>query len=725
MRKQFIIFLILIFVLGLTPINFSTAITQNQIDAEVQIVCPDDYGNWYSGSGTIIDPKGIILTNKHVVTDKYGSIINTCFIGFIESISDEPVFGEGEVFNLAEVKYYTATDDMDAAILYLENPTSKTYPFINIWNLNSDTLQFGDKIEAIGFPSIGGSTITYTSGDFSGFGSQSDGTQNYIKSTAQLEHGNSGGASYNSKGQFIGIPTMVVAGSLNSLSYILSVNSIKNWLSGILGGGYQQEVIKQKPTIIEPTTNIQSDYTPPDITNFKIEFKKAIINNAGQEELTQAGVSWQPNYVIDKYNKIGFTISGAKDDSGINGYYYYFGKNLSINPVTNGKFIKYNNRYDGNSVMEPHNFQDIEKSYFLDEEGSYYFIISVKDKAGNITAPHIAVYNYEKDYYKKIKSLYFYKDSNYKTGLGSYDYQFTEDPNEYLGNGLWSRYSDSFDDILTCKTRLKDIYIEWDYSENVNKNGNVVKVANIDNMEKIEKGEVIQNNRYSINNINTGDKVRSTMEVWSNGSVWQEILQAGDKINYKIYIKPMIQNDEVFNKHKLINLIYNPNINEDITCISKYDLYTNKITNIAKELDFYHKNIKYNSLKEIKIDYSLADRLKGQILLQVESNGEAYYIYPDDSKRYYLGRPADAFNVMRELGLGATHQFINSYTIYPNHVLGKILIDVEQNGEAYYIYPKDKKAYYLGRPADAFKVMRELGLGITNSDLSKIPEGGL
>ncbi|MDP3042893.1 MAG: hypothetical protein Q8N21_00625 [bacterium] len=36
------------------------------------------------------------------------------------------------------------------------------------------------------------------------------------------------------------------------------------------------------------------------------------------------------------------------------------------------------------------------------------------------------------------------------------------------------------------------------------------------------------------------------------------------------------------------------------------------------------------------------------------------------------------------------------------------------------IYLKDKKAHYLGRPADAFRVMRELGLGITNSDIRKI-----
>ncbi|PIP17417.1 MAG: hypothetical protein COX43_04460, partial [Parcubacteria group bacterium CG23_combo_of_CG06-09_8_20_14_all_35_9] len=56
-------------------------------------------------------------------------------------------------------------------------------------------------------------------------------------------------------------------------------------------------------------------------------------------------------------------------------------------------------------------------------------------------------------------------------------------------------------------------------------------------------------------------------------------------------------------------------------------------------------------------------------------------------------------------------------------VLGKILLDVEQHGEAYYIYPKDKRAYYLDRPADAFRIMKELGLGITNSDIRKIDVG--
>jgi hypothetical protein len=124
-----------------------------------------------------------------------------------------------------------------------------------------------------------------------------------------------------------------------------------------------------------------------------------------------------------------------------------------------------------------------------------------------------------------------------------------------------------------------------------------------------------------------------------------------------------------------------------------------------------------------KLDKKIAKRMSGGILLQVEKNGEGWYVSPGDQKKYYLGRPTDAFDIMRKLGLGVKHDFIATNATFPDRVLGKILIDVEDNGKAYYIYPKDKKAYYLGRPEDAFKVMRELGLGITNSDIRKIEVG--
>lgn len=125
------------------------------------------------------------------------------------------------------------------------------------------------------------------------------------------------------------------------------------------------------------------------------------------------------------------------------------------------------------------------------------------------------------------------------------------------------------------------------------------------------------------------------------------------------------------------------------------------------------------------VDTDLSQRMKGKILLQVEQNGEGWYVNPDDQKKYYLGRPADAFNIMRNLGLGIKHSELTGYlnSKFPGRLSGKIMLDVEQNGEAYYVNPSDLKGYYLNRPADAFSIMRQFGLGITNADIRKINVG--
>lgn len=52
---------------------------------------------------------------------------------------------------------------------------------------------------------------------------------------------------------------------------------------------------------------------------------------------------------------------------------------------------------------------------------------------------------------------------------------------------------------------------------------------------------------------------------------------------------------------------------------------------------------------------SLVHRLAGRILLQVQSKGEAWYVDPVTLTRTYLGRPADCFDVMRVKGLGITN----------------------------------------------------------------------
>ena len=62
--------------------------------------------------------------------------------------------------------------------------------------------------------------------------------------------------------------------------------------------------------------------------------------------------------------------------------------------------------------------------------------------------------------------------------------------------------------------------------------------------------------------------------------------------------------------------------------------------------------------KKLLAQHTLTSRLKGRILLAVEEHGEAWYVSPVDFKRYFLGRPVDAYNIMRSLGLGIANNDI-------------------------------------------------------------------
>lgn len=126
-----------------------------------------------------------------------------------------------------------------------------------------------------------------------------------------------------------------------------------------------------------------------------------------------------------------------------------------------------------------------------------------------------------------------------------------------------------------------------------------------------------------------------------------------------------------------------------------------------------------------KINWALAKRLSGRILLQVEEHGEAWYVHPIDLLKYYLGRPADAFAIMRKFGLGVSEKDYTNFAkgTVPARLAGRILLRVQAHGEAYYINPVDMKMNYMGRPADAFALMRKFGLGITNANLRQIGVG--
>ncbi|NTU99062.1 hypothetical protein HGA64_03595, partial [Candidatus Falkowbacteria bacterium] len=120
---------------------------------------------------------------------------------------------------------------------------------------------------------------------------------------------------------------------------------------------------------------------------------------------------------------------------------------------------------------------------------------------------------------------------------------------------------------------------------------------------------------------------------------------------------------------------------------------------------------------------SIKERLKGYIVLAVESKGEAYYI-TKEGVGVYLKDGNAAFQLMRGQGLGINNKDLdklkNGDKNIGSRLRGRIVLAVERNGEAYYISPKNLKVYFLKNGQGAFELLRQEGMGINNANLALI-----
>lgn len=126
---------------------------------------------------------------------------------------------------------------------------------------------------------------------------------------------------------------------------------------------------------------------------------------------------------------------------------------------------------------------------------------------------------------------------------------------------------------------------------------------------------------------------------------------------------------------------------------------------------------------------TLAQRLSGRILLQVESYGRAWYVDPVSQTRVYLQNGEEALRLMRQLGLGITDVDLAQIPIKPEEpgnsalsqrLAGRIVLQVEQHGEAWYIDPVTLTRTYLPTGEAAYQLLRQHGLGITTANLGQI-----
>ena len=170
----------------------------------------------WTGSGTIVHPQGIVLTNCHVANPRAMGMsappADRLGIAITERSDQPPALSYfGEVI--------AQNPELDLAVIRIvadvkgRRVKRLSLPAVPLGD--SDRLELGDEISIFGYPGIGGETVTFTSGNVSGFSSESGvrSSRAWIKTDATISGGNSGGTAVSQDGFLVGIPTQAAAGS--------------------------------------------------------------------------------------------------------------------------------------------------------------------------------------------------------------------------------------------------------------------------------------------------------------------------------------------------------------------------------------------------------------------------------------------------------------------------------------------------------------------------------
>jgi serine protease DegQ len=179
---------------------------------------PSDEPSSSLGSGVIVSPQGIILTNHHV----------------IEGADEiEVAFADGRKRN---AKLIGSDPETDIAVLKIDAADLPSP--ITLGKMES--VQVGDVVLAIGNPFGVGQTVT--SGIVSALGRSQLGIntfENFIQTDAAINPGNSGGALVDTKGNLIGINTAIYSrsGGNMGIGFAIPINTAKQVMESILTNG--------------------------------------------------------------------------------------------------------------------------------------------------------------------------------------------------------------------------------------------------------------------------------------------------------------------------------------------------------------------------------------------------------------------------------------------------------------------------------------------------------
>lgn len=176
-----------------------------------------------TGSGVMISPDGYIITNYHVIENSTEVIVTT---------NDNKEY-EAEIIGYDKV--------YDIAVLKINSDLNLDYVFFG----DSDSTLVGEWVLAVGNPYNLNSTVTagIISSKSRDLNEYDQKNQSFIQTDAAVNFGNSGGALVNTKGELIGINTLIqsMTGGYVGYSFAVPSNTVRKIFEDILEYGDVQK----------------------------------------------------------------------------------------------------------------------------------------------------------------------------------------------------------------------------------------------------------------------------------------------------------------------------------------------------------------------------------------------------------------------------------------------------------------------------------------------------
>lgn len=230
--------------------DLSDEATERAVRAAVRIQV-DLPGGSSTGSGSIIDPRGYVLTNFHVVG----------YVRHGERGVPGQLLGDGEHVQIATVdsdrdvartrwigRVVRADVRLDLALIRIVSqadgapiPPGTTFPAIELGS--TADVRPGASLWCFGYP-LGVRTINVTGGHMTGFQMNTRGEVAWIRTDAEFNPGNSGGMMIDRRGRLLAVPTAVVSGSdtLEPIEVARPVERIPSEWTQALARGHLDDV---------------------------------------------------------------------------------------------------------------------------------------------------------------------------------------------------------------------------------------------------------------------------------------------------------------------------------------------------------------------------------------------------------------------------------------------------------------------------------------------------